>query len=209
MKTKIAKTATYWLGVVALGLVLGISIQFVTAWTEPTATAPGGNLGAPINTSVNLQTKLGNFIAQNLGAINLTLVGKGTSASTVAADLGTTLVTKDYVDAGSGAGSCQFFSVGKDCGGYYCDNRSWGAGNVFDLTTKMTADKICQDKGYAESESYRSKDCNSMAPGSGVKLYFWSGKAWLLSAVNPATCLAGNEDAGEITDKIDYIYCCK
>lgn len=108
MKTKIAKTAAYWLGVVALGLVVGVSIQFVTAWTEPTAAPPGGNVGAPVNTSSILQAKLGDFIAQNLGAYNLTLVQKGYSVSTTAADLGTTLATKDYVDA-QGGGSKWIF----------------------------------------------------------------------------------------------------
>jgi hypothetical protein len=117
---KFTKDATYWFGVVALGLVLGISIQFVRAWSEPTVAPPGGNLGAPVNTSANLQTKLGNFIAQNLGAINLTLVGKGSSASTVSSDSGTTLVTKDYVDAAGVTGGSSKMIKGSgssfDCG---------------------------------------------------------------------------------------------
>jgi len=42
-----------------VGLVLGISLQFVRAWTEPTVAPPGGNVGAPINTSIVEQLKLG------------------------------------------------------------------------------------------------------------------------------------------------------
>lgn len=59
MKTKIAKQATYWLSIVAIGLVVGLSIQFVQAWTEPSVAPPGGNVGAPINTSATAQTKSG------------------------------------------------------------------------------------------------------------------------------------------------------
>lgn len=46
---------------IVIGLVLGAGIIAVQAWTEPTQTAPGGNLGAPINTSINDQTKTGAF----------------------------------------------------------------------------------------------------------------------------------------------------
>lgn len=46
---------------IVIGLVLGAGIIAVQAWTEPTATAPGGNLGAPINTSSIGQGKLGNL----------------------------------------------------------------------------------------------------------------------------------------------------
>ncbi len=51
----------YWLGIIIFGAILGVSLQFVKAWTEPTAAPPGGNVGAPINTSANAQTKSGNL----------------------------------------------------------------------------------------------------------------------------------------------------
>ena len=44
---KIYSQITYWLGVVAVGLAVGLSIQFVVAWVEPTAAPPGDNLEAP------------------------------------------------------------------------------------------------------------------------------------------------------------------
>ncbi|HOF42862.1 MAG TPA: hypothetical protein PLF86_03350, partial [Candidatus Moranbacteria bacterium] len=64
MKTKliqIFKKSSYWLSVVTLGIILGLSIQFAKAWTEPTAIAPNGNVGAPINTGDNSQYKAGAF----------------------------------------------------------------------------------------------------------------------------------------------------
>jgi hypothetical protein len=60
MKIKIKKifeNAVWWSGVVTVGLVLGISLQFVRAWTEPTEAPPGGNVGAPINTANGFQWK--------------------------------------------------------------------------------------------------------------------------------------------------------
>jgi hypothetical protein len=64
MKTKLScilKKSSYWLGVIALGTILGMSLQFAKAWTEPTAPAPSGNIGAPINTSATGQTKSGHL----------------------------------------------------------------------------------------------------------------------------------------------------
>ena len=67
MKTKLSQNITYWLGVVAIGLVIGLSLQFVRAWTEPSVAPPGGNVGAPVNTSINPQTKAGGLgVTQNL-----------------------------------------------------------------------------------------------------------------------------------------------
>lgn len=51
------KKFTYWLSVIVIGIALGLGLQFVRAWTEPTAAPPGGNLGAPINTGANVQEK--------------------------------------------------------------------------------------------------------------------------------------------------------
>jgi hypothetical protein len=64
MKQKIKKafeSTVWWSGVIMVGLVLGLTIQFVKAWTEPTEAPPNGNVGAPINTGVNLQTKNGSL----------------------------------------------------------------------------------------------------------------------------------------------------
>lgn len=64
MKQKIKKifeNAVWWSGVVMVGLILGVSLQFVRAWTEPTDAPPGGNVGAPINTGNNLQQKSGSL----------------------------------------------------------------------------------------------------------------------------------------------------
>ncbi|MFA4817989.1 MAG: hypothetical protein WC608_04695 [Parcubacteria group bacterium] len=68
MNGKISKQITYWLGVVSVGLILGLSIQFVkAAWTNPTLDPPDGNVGAPINTSDLIQHKSGVLSMDSVG----------------------------------------------------------------------------------------------------------------------------------------------
>jgi hypothetical protein len=62
MKTKIVKKINFYLGIAAIGLVVGLSVQFVRAWTEPGAAPPGGNVGAPVNTSDLAQRKGGQLL---------------------------------------------------------------------------------------------------------------------------------------------------
>jgi hypothetical protein len=66
MKTK--KQITHWLKVAVIGIALGFALQFVRAWTEPSTAPPGGNVGAPINTGSQLQTKSGSIEAYGSGS---------------------------------------------------------------------------------------------------------------------------------------------
>jgi hypothetical protein len=59
MKNKIIKNFTWWFGVIFMGVILGMSLQFTRAWTNPPSPPPVDNLGAPINTSLNTQYKSG------------------------------------------------------------------------------------------------------------------------------------------------------
>ena len=56
--TKFHKVS-YWGKVITLGLVVGLGLQIVSAWTAPTAVAPGGVIDGPITTSAIAQTKDG------------------------------------------------------------------------------------------------------------------------------------------------------
>src|SRR4030042_2321753 len=74
------KNITHWVGVIIIGIALGLALQFVRAWTEPTEAPPGGNVGAPINTSDIRQTKNGGLILNWTGtpaSIGLSMFGKG------------------------------------------------------------------------------------------------------------------------------------
>lgn len=166
MKTKISKQVTYWFGVVAIGLMVGLSIQFVAAWTEPTAAPPGGNVGAPVNTGGIGQVKEGNMILNSLGLYPTGLTVNGnmhvingeldvatrdpnTGAIITAhkitgvatPTIGTDAVNKDYVDYvdAAGGGECEFYKVGStDCNGEKC----YAFGDNFDYMI----DRICYEK---------------------------------------------------------------
>jgi hypothetical protein len=94
---------SYWLKVVALGLVLGISLQFVRAWTEPTVAPPGGNLGAPLNTGNLGQYKQGGLMLNTGGAPNGLIVQNGNVG------IGTTSPSGKLHVSGNGPGTGVYF----------------------------------------------------------------------------------------------------
>lgn len=49
----------------ALALVLSVGVSYVSAWTGPTAAAPGGNASVPLNVSATAQTKTGGINFSN------------------------------------------------------------------------------------------------------------------------------------------------
>jgi hypothetical protein len=56
---RIYRRLAFWLGVLVLGTIVGVSVQFTRAWVEPSSTAPDSNIAAPINTGASIQTKVG------------------------------------------------------------------------------------------------------------------------------------------------------
>ncbi|MDQ1284523.1 MAG: hypothetical protein QG620_871 [Patescibacteria group bacterium] len=66
---KTCQNITWWIGVVTVGIVFGVTLQFAAAWVNPPAAAPpGGNLGGPINTGSITQTRAGTlFLEKALG----------------------------------------------------------------------------------------------------------------------------------------------
>lgn len=74
MKSKLKSVfdkSAYWTGVVSIGLVVGLGVQFASAWVAPSQTAPNGNVGAPINTGAIGQFKKGVMRALGLQTPNL------------------------------------------------------------------------------------------------------------------------------------------
>jgi hypothetical protein len=80
--------------IVILSFIFATTIGYSLAdWVPPAGSPPSNNVPPPINVGAASQIKLG-----NLGVNNLTAAAKVYSASTAAGDIGTTVVTKDYVD---------------------------------------------------------------------------------------------------------------
>ncbi|MFA5925969.1 MAG: hypothetical protein WC831_03455 [Parcubacteria group bacterium] len=138
MNQKTKKNLTHWLSVIVIGIALGFAIQFVKAWTEPSATPPNGNLGAPINTGAQNQTKSGGITASTLSATTVTgttqlCIGTDcrtswpsgssttTTATTTTPPAPTIYQCPDDFCARSCGGSCLGqVSSSSTCGSYWC-----------------------------------------------------------------------------------------
>ncbi len=108
MKTALKKSG-YWISVVIIGVVLGLSIQFVAAWTEPAQKPPAGNLEAPINTSNIGQLKQGNLVLNTNGTwANGLIVANGNVG------IGTTNPTQK-LDVAGNARATDFCTTGGKC----------------------------------------------------------------------------------------------
>lgn len=93
MKQTIIKSISYWTSIFIIGIIFGVSLQFVKAWTEPGSTAPNGNVGAPINTSGVTQNKtgllgVGSLYAHGISAFDsIVKIGTGAIDPSIALDV--------------------------------------------------------------------------------------------------------------------------
>jgi hypothetical protein len=78
------KKIAYWLSFVAVSLILSFAIQIFAAWNPPTNTPPSDNVSAPLDASINFQTKTGalgvggvfetdgnTYLASNIGNVGI------------------------------------------------------------------------------------------------------------------------------------------
>ena len=132
MKEKIAKQVTHWLSVIIIGLTLGLALQFVRAWTEPTQAPPGGNLDAPLNTGDMAQGKTGPLLVNGVNPFNSSWgllvpngnVGIGTTGPDTKLDVNGNIFFGSNLD---GASISFLANSGKSLMGW---NRSAGAGEI-------------------------------------------------------------------------------
>lgn len=109
----------YYTQITLLGLIVGLGLQFVEAWTAPGGTPPNGNVSGPLTTSVTSQTKVGGLV---LGGLSLTsyancdlktnalgVVTCGTDATGGGADAGrdTQITSYNLLPTGATAGYCR------------------------------------------------------------------------------------------------------
>jgi hypothetical protein len=88
-------------GLIAAGVVLGVTLSVAQAWTNPTAVPPGGNVSGPITTGALGQTKAGNLALNTGGVYQNALVaptgniGVGTLAPNTAKGFGGNIDAND------------------------------------------------------------------------------------------------------------------
>jgi hypothetical protein len=125
------KNITQPLKVIALALTLSIGISYVSAWTAPTATPPGGNVAAPINVSSSSQIKTGDLSVWSLIGNSVTTnslrVASGAAAGRV--------LTSDA----SGNASWQVASGGT---AYSAGNGLTLTGSTFSTNTTQTQARV-------------------------------------------------------------------
>lgn len=63
---KISKKSAYLLNIAIVGMVVGLSIQFVRAWAPPTTSAPGNDVNAPVLTNGNQDVNAKNVTVSEL-----------------------------------------------------------------------------------------------------------------------------------------------
>jgi hypothetical protein len=192
-KTKsLPQQATYWLGVIAVGLTVGLGIQFAQAWTNPPAGAPDGNVAGPITTGGD-QTKAGRLGLQGQSASSGYPNGwaGGLHAWDVFAEgtVGAGKTAAGGVRSYFNGGWAQFpgFSDA-DNGNYYADPAGWSVYRNFQTRDNNSWGYIALGEGGA----YNSN------PGSHVgslhvnDIYLRSAGKWASDMRNIITITSGN-----------------
>jgi len=82
-KTKIIHNLKWLTLSIIMGIVLGGGLITIKAWTEPTQAPPGGNIGAPINTSINPQAKIGGLQVNGFRNLGTTILDGNVGIGTV------------------------------------------------------------------------------------------------------------------------------
>jgi hypothetical protein len=184
MRFSFLRSATYWLRVISLGLVVGISIQFVQAWTAPTSAPPAGNVSGPLTTGDAAQIKTGNLALNTSGLYANALlipngsVGVGTLSPTAKLDVAGTIqgtgfklpvgagVGKVLTSDAAGVASWQTASSGGNVASYnnlpsgalagYCQIWNDNSSNPFSSLPNY-------EPGYNDKDAWPPKGCQCRA----------------------------------------------
>ena len=218
MKQKLIKTISYWMSVIVVGIVLGISLQFVKAWTEPASIAPNGNVGAPINASGVTQTKtgllgVGSLYVSGLSAFDKSIkIGTGAIDPSIALDVEGSIrqdvksanlaadANGKIIAATSGSGASQWTTNGTSI---YYNTGNVGIGTAtpaakLDVSGDVHASKVFVDNltptagSELASKFYVDGKVAAAAAGGSSGSYYTKN----VSGTGPIYCLTGDVMTG-------------
>jgi len=173
---KIFENAVWWSGVVMVGLILGLTVQFVRAWTEPSDTPPGGNVGAPINTSGLPQIKAGVLEVLGLKTSGLQFPQPGVTPAVGDVLSASTIDGQVAWAAGGGGGVCYTQYCNENGAASYGEKCDWGGLHCpapFQEEADLGRWGVCSHIGPIAYFSPPSGGC------SGSHSYQWVGRAYL------------------------------
>ena len=149
-------------GIIIVAIITGASLQLVHAWTEPTLTAPSGNLGAPINTSTTTQTKAGALYVT--GGIITPLVWDTDNTLYYLNPFGASQVSSIFANGGINIQGNTSLAFSDHNGGFNMTDNTWiratGVGNIY-APGEMQATNI-----RANSNLCIGSDCRTAWPAA-------------------------------------------
>ena len=169
-KEKIQKIIHIGIVIIA-SFVVGLSLQLVHAWTEPTLTAPNGNLGAPINTGASTQTK--SEVIYINGGVIAPIIWDTDNTAYYLNPFGTSQISSLYANGGFFTQGNAGLSFSDHNGGFNMIDNTWiratGVGNIY-APGEMQATNI-----RANGTLCIGSDCRNSWAAGGLQLDTWQG----------------------------------
>ncbi|MFZ2226818.1 MAG: tail fiber domain-containing protein [Candidatus Moraniibacteriota bacterium] len=155
--------------IIVIFITIGTSPQLTHAWTEPTLTAPNGNLAAPINAGLTTQTKTGALYVN--GGVVTPLIWDTDNTLYYLNPFGASQISSIFANGGINVQGNTSLAFSDHNGGFNMVDNTWiratGVGNIY-APGEMQATNI-----RANSNLCIGSDCRSSWAAGGLQLDTW------------------------------------